>query len=146
MKPPLPIVALLLACTAQAGMYRWVDDNGMTVYSQTPPPDRDAHTLKPLPPPAASPEQAQRQLDQQLQQKNDYMEDRELAAEQRRNEQDERKLIEENCRRARSNLENLEDATRRLLLMPDGSYQRLTEEDRQQRMQEARELLDQHCR
>ena len=44
----LSLIALIvLSTTAQAEIYRWVDDLGNVVYSQSPPPDsRDVDTVK----------------------------------------------------------------------------------------------------
>ena len=37
-------------------------------------------------------------------------------------------------------------AIKRLVKMPDGSYQRLTEEQRQQKMAEAQKMIDKYCK
>ncbi len=146
MKSLLPLIMLLCTLTAQAAMYRWVDENGVTQYSQTPPPAQDADKLKPPPPPAESPQEARRRLDLQLQQIDDRREDRELADEERRRKEEERRIARKNCDSARTNLENLQSASRRLVRMHDGSYKRLTEEERQERMQKAREQIETNCK
>ena len=33
------LLALMVTTTAQAEIYRWLDENGVTVYSEMPPPD-----------------------------------------------------------------------------------------------------------
>lgn len=50
---PLSLIALLvLSTTVPAEIYRWVDDLGNPVYSQSPPPDsRDVDTVEVAPPP-----------------------------------------------------------------------------------------------
>jgi len=50
----LSLIALLaLSTTAPAEIYRWVDDLGNVVFSQSPPPDsRDVDTVEVAPPPA----------------------------------------------------------------------------------------------
>lgn len=39
------------ATGAAAGMYRWVDKDGAVHYTQTPPPEFQAETVRPAPPP-----------------------------------------------------------------------------------------------
>lgn len=47
MRPTLPILLLLSAVTAQAEIYKWVDENGQTRYSDRPPPGKvDATTTR----------------------------------------------------------------------------------------------------
>ena len=139
------LLALLVSAAVQAEIYRWVDENGVTIYSQTPPPDSEAKRIKTSPAPTGA-ENSQRQLEEEMQKLEDYREDKALAEEKRQKEERERQLNEENCRKARSNLDNLTALSRRLLKMPDGSYQRLTEEQRQQKMEEARKMIEKYCK
>jgi hypothetical protein len=141
----IPLVTLWLSAASHAGLYRWVDENGITQYSQTPPPDGQADRLKPPPPPAEDPQAARRRLDQQLQQVDDRLEDRELAAQEKQRQDQERRARESNCQAARANLETLGGPTNRVMLMPDGSYKRLTEEERQKLMDEARQQISENC-
>lgn len=138
--------ALMVTATLQAEIYRWVDENGVTVYSKMPPREGSADTVKTPPAPSTPPEAAQRRLETEMQQLEDYREARALAAEKKRKEQLNIQLFEDNCRIAKDNLDNLIAAARRLVRMPDGSYVRLTEEERQRRMGVARNNIDEFCR
>ncbi|WP_419611171.1 DUF4124 domain-containing protein [Thiolapillus sp.] len=61
----------LVTSQAFAGMYRWTDDEGDVVYSQTPPPDnRPVKPIAPPPPPAENTSQIQQQT-QKLQEQLD---------------------------------------------------------------------------
>ena len=146
---PMKLLVLLIVtaipAVAHAGLYRWVDENGVTQYSQTAPLGRDADKLKPPPPPAEDPQEARRRLDQQLQKVDDQREDRELAAEERRRREEEQRIRQQNCANARTNLERLGRTGRRLVRLPDGSYTRLTEEERQERMRKAQEIIQENC-
>jgi hypothetical protein len=142
------LVLTLWVCQAvpvQAAMYQWVDETGVTVYSQTPPPRGDAREIRPPPPPAESPQAIEQNLRDQLQRLNDAREDREVAAQARRQEQERQELDRRNCSAARANLASLERLGGGLLHLPDGSYVRLTEEQRQARMAGARQQIGQHC-
>ncbi len=74
----LIVFTLLISAPLAAKTYRWVDENGVTVYSQKPPPAGPVIEIKPPPPPAISPEEAQRKLDAQKQRLEDLREDRAL--------------------------------------------------------------------
>lgn len=94
--------ALLLATAAQAQVYRWVDGNGRTVFSDQPPPQgRKSETVKlrPLPATAASPASVPTvngDIPQQVKQLNDRIDEHN------------RKIRQENCSTARSHLAKLE--------------------------------------
>ena len=105
------IAALLLAgvtTTAQAAMYKWVDENGVTVYSQTPPASAPSTLIKPPPPPAQAPEEAMQRLQQRLQKIADDVEDKELAEQKQEKEEKRAEASQTNCANAQSNLLNLE--------------------------------------
>jgi len=146
MKKLALLLALLVTATAQAEIYRWVDENGVTVYSEIPPPDGAADTVKTAPAPSETPKETQQQLEADMQKLEDYREDKELAAERKQKEELSKQLDEENCRNAKTNLDNLIAAAQRLVRMPDGNYVRLTEEQRQQRMEDARKNIDEYCK
>ncbi len=140
------LLALMTTATVQGEIYRWVDENGVTVYSEVPPPDGEADMVKTAPAPSINPEESQRQLDADMQKLEDNQEDKALAAEKKQEQELNKQVYEENCRIAKDNLNNLIPAARRLVQMPDGSYVRLTEEERQQRMDEARKNIDEFCK
>lgn len=96
---------LLLATAAQAQVYRWVDGNGRTVFSDQPPPQgRKSETVKlrPLPATAASPASAPAvngDIPQQVKQLNERIDEHN------------RKIKQENCSTARAHLAKLEGLT-----------------------------------
>lgn len=63
---------LILAMTAEgAAVYKWVDDKGVTHYSQTPPPDKKAKEVELPPPPSKEAvEQAQQRLKALMEEQN----------------------------------------------------------------------------
>lgn len=68
LSPSLSLIALLL-CAAlpvqAAKVYKWADSQGVTHYTDTPPPARPAEQLKLAPPPSqAEVQEAQRRLQQ----------------------------------------------------------------------------------
>jgi hypothetical protein len=138
-------ILLFTLLQAHAQVYRWVDEDGTTVYSQTPPLYGQSTTIKTPAPPAADAAAAQRQIKEQTQQVDDYLEDRELAREKKAQEKQAKQTRQKSCDIAQSNLQALSGSGRRLIREPDGSYVRLPEEQRQARMQKAREQVKKYC-
>lgn len=138
------ILAISWLGVAEARMYRWVDEDGTTVYSQSPPPSGEAAEIKintapPSPasqtatdtaPDSASPESAQNPAAEGP--------SKEEIAESNR-------IKAENCAAARSNLDLYTNLGNKLLKTPDGLYKRLTEEERQQKMEESKALIGEFC-
>lgn len=93
---------LLLATAAQAQVYRWVDGNGHTVFSDRPPPQgRKSETVKLRPQPAAvaapaSAPAVNGDIPQQVKQLNERIDEHN------------RKIKQENCSTARTHLAKLE--------------------------------------
>ena len=137
---------LLISTCVQAEAYRWVDENGVTVYSQSPPPDGTAEKIKPPPAPAEDPDSAQRHLDAEMQRLEDYREDKALAADKANKAAEIRRIKEENCTKAKANLENLTVVRQRLARQPDGSYLPIDENERQAKLEQARRDIDENCK
>ncbi len=135
---------LTLASQAQGQSYRWVDENGVTHYSQRPPVDKESVEIKPPPPPATPPEEAWKKLNQERLQQEDTREDRKQDAEQAKKEADYKKKRAEACTAARNNLAAYEGPPG-LVQTPDGEYKRFTEEEREAKRQEARKLIQEYC-
>ncbi len=142
--------AFLTACAcapAHTAMYRWVDENGVTVYSQTPPPSSNAVKVKkeraPSDEDAAA---ASKRLEQQREQAFDEEEARkESKAEQETKARAESKRAA-NCEAARANLENFKNLGRRMVRTPDGSVLRLSEEQVEMEIEKTQMQIEEYCR
>ena len=140
------LAASLCAAPAAAKTYRWVDDDGVVVYSQTPPRDgRPTADVRPPPPPPVPPGEARRRLEERMQRLDDLREDKELAREKRAETQEGQTRRRRACEAARSNLSALQRSMNKRLRLPDGSYQRLDEDERQARLREARRHIEENC-
>ena len=142
------LATLALTAEVSAQAYTWTDENGVKVFSQTPPPDAQGVTKVDLPPPPqVSPDEASQRLDEQRQQLEDWREDREIARERREREAAERATRERNCAAARQNLEYFTNftSTRRRFQTADGQWVRMTPEERDRRMAESQAYIDQNC-
>lgn len=138
---------LLLGPTATlAATYRWTDDQGQTVYSQIPPDDGRPYRKVGAPPPPPDPEGARRDLENLRQGLADRREDKQRSQEEQQQAAEQRTETEKNCETARQNVSTLESGGRRLIRMPDGSVKRLTPEEREAKLEEARRYLQNNCR
>lgn len=145
MRTFLILLAFLITQPSTAAIYRWVDADGQTVYSQTPPPDAQAERMRaPREPEVDAADR--KQPDQRQQEMDDYLEDRQLKAEKRKKAREAQKLAQENCGKARQNYKNLEESARPLVAGPDGEYRILAEDERQQRMDDARVHIEKFCK
>lgn len=130
---------------AQAAMYKWVDDKGVTQYTQYPPPDRKTEIIVPPPPPAEDPEGAQKKLEATLQKLDEERKAKATAQEESQKTADEAKQRQKVCQDAHSNLEKLTTGGRRRMIGPDGVASYLPEEERQQKITEAKEAIKKYC-
>lgn len=130
---------------AQAAMYKWVDDKGVTQYTQYPPPDRKVEVMVPPPPPAEDPEGAQKKLETTLQKLDEERKATTTAKEEAKKTAEIAQQREQNCQAARGNLEKLTTGGRRRVTGPDGVATYLPEEERQKKIAEAKEAIKKYC-
>ena len=141
----LSFSALCWVATAYGKTYRWVDENGVTVYSQSPPPEGEATVVKPPPPPATPPDEAWKKLNEQRLKLQDNREDRTEAKEKEQKQEVSEEIRRKNCEISRENLKQLEGLPPRLVRTSDGKYVPITEEDRQKRIKETRDQVKEFC-
>lgn len=125
-------------------MYKWVDEEGNTHYTQQPPPDGiAAETVQP--PPGVDTEQAVKELTQEQEQlkkleENRIKQEEELA---KQTELDAQK--KENCRISRDRLSSLQNSGRVRAVDEEGNVTRITEEEHQSRIKEVQENIKKYC-
>lgn len=141
------VVAGWLVCAglAQAAMYKWVDENGVTQYTQYPPPQGKAEVMVPPPPPAEDPEGAQKRLEDLLKKQDDQRKAATTAEQEQAKSDEQTATREKNCQTARSNLEKLTTGGRKRVIGPDGVATYLSDEDREARIAKARQQITEFC-
>ncbi|MCB1829235.1 MAG: DUF4124 domain-containing protein [Chromatiaceae bacterium] len=142
----LVITSLLLPATLQAGVYRWVDENGVTVYSQVPPPaDIQREQMPAPPPPPVTEKEAWKEVNQdwrKMRDRRDIIKEQATAdSESAARTQDKKK----NCEIAQRTIEELEFSRRKLIKTADGKLQRISAEEREERLVKAREMQSKYC-
>lgn len=130
---------------ASAAVYQWRDADGTMVYSQVPPPDGRSVREVPPPPPPPSPEQDKKRLQDLRQRLEDNREDRALNAEKAAKRAKQEETQQENCRRARNNLQQLQQKNRPVVSDGKGGMRRMTAEERQKRLGQYRQNVEKFC-
>jgi hypothetical protein len=143
---PVNIFALLLTLvttSAGATMYKWTDADGNVQYGQYPPAGSKAERMNAAPTPKSAP--AGKPLQQQVEELNkaqDAEKQRKMEAAQKQQDAENRKI---NCENARKNIERLNYGGNRLMHMPDGSYQRLDEKQKQEQLEKNQKAIKEFC-
>ncbi len=141
----ISILLLIWLSPATAKTYRWVNEDGVTIYSQSPPPSGNATIIKPPPKPAASPDEVMNKLKQQ-QAALDKAKNRKPGA--GNNAEIEAKNAEtkkKNCEVAKQNLEGISRYPRVRRKMEDGSHKQLTHEERQAEIDQFTKDIEKFC-
>jgi hypothetical protein len=140
------LVCLMLLASPPlfAETYKWVNEEGVVTYSQTPPTDGSAERVKTYGSQSNSSQSAESRLNQLRQKLADDEEDRNLEKEKRQEADEALAMKKHNCEAAHSNLRKLEGLGNRRYKI-DGEYRRLPEEERQRLMQKERGHIKANC-
>lgn len=140
----LTSLLILIASPLFADTYKWVNEDGVVTYSQTPPPGQTAERIKLRDSTPANTPSSRDKLNQLRQRMADSAEDRDLQKQQRQEEKEANQIKKKNCDAARSNLSKLVGLGNRLY-KTGGEYRRLSEEERQDLMQKEKEHIKKNC-
>ncbi len=145
-------ILLFLICfacfitTANARMYKWVDSDGETHYSQSAPSSGSAKEIAPPPLPSATRKRQKpankdsASTTQKIKENGDEKKgpsSKEIAASE--------SIKKENCGLAKSNLDLYINLGRKILNTPDGLYKPLTEEERQEKIKNSQKAVKEYC-
>jgi len=137
---------MALTETALAKTYKWVDENGATHYSSTPPPTGDFKTMKEPSKPAVDPEKAQSDIDKRLGDFNKRLE--EDAKAQKEADAAAAKSAEnkQNCALAKKNLNLLKTKVRVKIRDKSGATHYQTDEERAANIKRAQDQINAFCK
>jgi hypothetical protein len=145
-------ISLLIAGTpGTAGttnkIYKWVDQNGATQYTQMPPPaGMQIIEIRSAPPPADDPEAERAKVQQETEALDERMKERQEAATKAEVQAKNEEIRRQNCINASKNLTELQQGGIKRYRTADGSVLRLTEEDRQKRIAETQAQIEKFCK
>jgi hypothetical protein len=137
------VVTGLLAFNVQAAVYKWVDKDGVTHFSQSPPPPGiEGKTI--TPPPAVDTQGAQKKLKETEEKLDKAHKQREDQAKEEQKKQKEMEAKAEACKQAEARLRSFQNP-RVNFVDKDGTRRRATEEERQRELGKAQEYIDKNC-
>lgn len=148
---PLLLFAIGLAAAwvppgKSAPLYRWTDENGVTVYSQRPPPGAEATRLMPAPGPSPEEsERAQQRIRSLVEQDFDRREESKRQEQESRQQAEQQAKRRANCEAARRNLATLENPQIGRVRTAEGELQALSDETRARYLEEARKVIQENC-
>jgi len=124
-------------------MFKWTDANGKVQYGQHPPAGVSAEHIQSARQPSGNPatltpQQRVEALDKRLATEAEQK----AEAEKQQQNAENRKI---NCANARKNLEQLSYGGNRLVHMPDGSYQRMDEKQKQAEIKKNQDAVKEFC-
>lgn len=139
---------LITVMAAQARTYRWTDESGGVVYSQTPPPPGvAAEIIGAPPPPAESPEAARQRLEERMQKFEAERKQQRESQQEQAEQQVKSQQAAQNCTAAQHNLSIYADAPPNRLYKDDaGVYRRLDPAERDAKVKAAREDIAKYCK
>jgi len=139
-----PVILLgLLSFNAQGKIYKWVDENGTTHYTQQPPP-AGVQSKTITPPPDVDTGAAREQMKKQQERAQKYMDDRNKAKQEEAKKQQQAEAQKRACEQARTRLQSFQ-RPRVNFVDKDGTRRRATEEERQAQLKKTQEYIDKNC-
>lgn len=141
----LSIMFLIWLLPATAKTHRWVDEHGVTIYSQTPPPSGNTTIIKPPPLPVAPPDEIMKKLKQRQSALDEAKKSKEEAGKKEAAEAENAAIKKQSCEISRKNLAEISRHPRVRMKMEDGSYKQLTDEERQAKIDEYTKDIGQFC-
>ena len=141
------IVANMVTLSANAAIYKWVDENGQTVYSETPPPrGTQASRLKKQAAPSTDPQKAMEELRTRAEEFSKRRDEKVQGKEDVAKKDDQAKAQQERCKQLKTNLEALSSGQRIRETKPDGESAYLDDTQKQARLKSTQESISKECK
>lgn len=137
---------LLAAPPASLGrVYRWVDANGLTHFSQTPPPSGRYEQMQPPPPPAEDPRKARERINKLNQHFQDQLKAEQQQTRKTHKAKQAKKRQAQRCQQAKQRLTALTIRPHILVKSGDGHVRRMTEPQRQTDIKATKARIAKFC-
>jgi hypothetical protein len=140
-------LALLLGAGTSSAqkIYKYIDKDGNTIYSQRAPIGVNAQEINPRIR-TVTPEEAKAALKRLGDRANSTTQDRKDAQQQVADEVEANKRNEENCEKTKKNLDILNNSARVQSTSSDGSLTYLTDKEKQRRLKQAQVQVSSFCK
>jgi Domain of unknown function (DUF4124) len=139
----LIFTGILLSSSINAEMYKWVDEDGNTHYSQSAPVDNTSVEII-KPPGNVDTKSAAKTVDNQKKSADKIRNDRIAAKEKAQKTKEAESLKKENCQKAKARLASYQ-RPRVQKQNEDGSRSFVAEEDRQAEIKKSQAYVDEAC-
>lgn len=125
-------------------IHRWVDDEGVTHYSSTPPPDRDTDRIDASNPPADDPEASREEIEQLRQSNKTRLHKRQIERESAAEEREKQRELERFCSRLRDKRQTLATSPQ-VRERTDEGLRVISQAEREEKLREFDQQLAEHC-
>ncbi len=141
------LVCLLgISSISYAKLYKWVDADGNTHYTQQQPPDGVVTEDIKLPASVnIDTEQAVKSFEEQQKKRQKQSEAREKEQKEQMRQEGHAELKKDNCKKAKAKLKNVQSSGRIRAVDEHGNVVRASEEERQRRIKDAQEKIEKWC-
>lgn len=140
----LGLMLLMTAPIAHSDVYRWVDEQGVTHFSDAPPAKGQSEKIS-VPVSTPDPE-AEMRLNQMIRLQEQARQERLNKAQEQERQAAEKAARDEACRKAREQLQTLEAGPARMLITePDGTQRWLAPDERLARIAAAQKRVSDTC-
>lgn len=144
---PLLFLVFFALPSLAGQLYKWVDENGRTQYSQFPPEDGQSETMNIRNTPSNSSSQASKdKLNAMRQQLLEQSVDRNTQSEDEKEDARRAEIMAENCKNAQQNLRNIQNSGRMYRIKEDGEYDWYDEKQIAAKKQKAQEAVNKYCK
>jgi len=140
----ITLTIALFTGPASAAMFKWKDADGKIQYGQHPPAGVEAARIRADSSPKHAPA-TRKPLQDQLKELEERQQQQQAAEAEAELEKKNAGIRKQNCANARANITRLGYGGNRLAAMPDGSYKRLTEAEKQQQLKKNQEAVKEFC-
>ncbi len=138
------LVFVCLTASAQAQAYKWTDPAGNTIYSQTPPPIGTSYEIVDDTNLASSTTSQQNNFDSLQERLDTNSQERDESQTEKERLAESEQIKQQNCSQAKSNLTAL--TSRGQVTIKEGElYRKLSEEERQERIEDAKSGIEEFC-
>jgi hypothetical protein len=140
------LIIATVASAASATMYKWVDEQGNTHYSQQRPPNQEYQKVAPPPPPSSSAAEERKQLENLMEKQSGATEETTKTNKEARAQQAEEERYRKNCEAARNNLNLYQNLGHKKIVGDDGVAYYPSEEELAEKISTARKNIEEYCK
>ena len=140
------LFTLFFAASMQAAqVYKWVDEQGQTHFSQFPPEQKKADKIEVDAPKSANPNAAKERLEKMRQTLSEQAVDRVTESEEEKKAAKEAERMAENCKKAKQQLLDLQNNGRVFRTLENGEREWYDEKGRANLIANAKKQVEEYC-